>query len=339
MSRIIAISDIHGGCHLLERVLKEVSLTPDDCLVIMGDFIQRGPCNINTLEMIKSLSIRPNTIVLSGNHEHYIQSLLKIEYVKQLDYHLNHIHYGCIIREWIHKYKIKYNTLEDLQGQLSEHCKDDLMFLRNLPKYFIKDQHIFVHAGVNGNLSESSDWDLLTTPEFYLKSHQEDHTIVVGHWPVQNYKKASLSGDYLHDKEKRIIAIDGGYGVKSHGQLNALIVDEGYECIVVDDLEEIHFTQSFEPENHDIVKLDYDDQEFRIIKKETPFSIVEKNSTNEKFKIINDFLEGDFEDYISLFLSVNQRDTGKYIKSVGGYSLIKLNGQVGWVPSHIVKKK
>lgn len=61
-------------------------------------------------------------------------------------------------------------------------------------------------------------------PEFFNQSHKANKYVVVGHWPVVNYSEKAPSNNPVIDKEKKIIAIDGGNAIKEAGQLNAFII-------------------------------------------------------------------------------------------------------------------
>ncbi|MBJ7988242.1 serine/threonine protein phosphatase, partial [Bacillus cereus] len=56
------------------------------------------------------------------------------------------------------------------------------------------------------------------------KSHRADKYVIVGHWPVVNYSEEAPSNNPVIDKNKKIIAIDGGNAIKEAGQLNAFII-------------------------------------------------------------------------------------------------------------------
>lgn len=70
MYRLIAIGDIHGAASQLEEVLASIRLTQDDILIFLGDYIDRGPRIVDTLDIISStIEEFPNTVLLMGNHE------------------------------------------------------------------------------------------------------------------------------------------------------------------------------------------------------------------------------------------------------------------------------
>lgn len=53
--RLIAVSDIHGCVRYLEGLLKKLSFTRRDTLVIVGDSIEKGPKSLETVRFILKL--------------------------------------------------------------------------------------------------------------------------------------------------------------------------------------------------------------------------------------------------------------------------------------------
>lgn len=334
-SRIIVISDIHGGIELLKSLLDKIDYCSDDYLIILGDFIQRGYKNKETLDWIIAISEAEKTYILSGNHEYYLCSILEPEYVERLDYHLKNIHYGCLIREWMTTDMHDLPLLE-LQDILKSNQEKYLNFLRNLPYALEMNNHLFVHGGIRKPYELSDRWDLLSMPEFYKKSHDYEGMVVVGHWPVQNYKPKSLSGEPILDHEKRMIAIDGGFGVKKSGQLNALVIEEDYSFFSIDTLREATLICDVHIENDSIVKLDYLDKSFEMIEKKESFSLVKKMSTGEEFLIKNELLDEDFSDYISYFVNGHRGDSLFIIEVYKDYLLVKKDHEIGWIKKEYV---
>lgn len=60
------VSDLHGHYDLFLKLLKEIELTSDDVLYILGDVIDRGEDSIKLLRYIRN---QPNITMLLGNHE------------------------------------------------------------------------------------------------------------------------------------------------------------------------------------------------------------------------------------------------------------------------------
>ncbi|MEM9227029.1 MAG: metallophosphoesterase [Verrucomicrobiota bacterium] len=63
---MIAIGDVHGCADELEELLELIAPTVDDCLVFLGDILNRGPDSARVIQQVKSLG---NARCLLGNHE------------------------------------------------------------------------------------------------------------------------------------------------------------------------------------------------------------------------------------------------------------------------------
>ena len=53
--RIIAITDIHGECSKLEVLLDKLEIKPEDTIVFMGDYIDRGPDSKGVIDKVISM--------------------------------------------------------------------------------------------------------------------------------------------------------------------------------------------------------------------------------------------------------------------------------------------
>ena len=69
MSRTIAIGDIHGCLPALETLLAEICPAADDEIVILGDYVDRGPQSKEVIDRLIELAGRCRLIPLLGNHE------------------------------------------------------------------------------------------------------------------------------------------------------------------------------------------------------------------------------------------------------------------------------
>lgn len=61
-----AIGDVHGRADLLDRLLRLIRPGPDDVVVTLGDYVDRGP---ESRGVIEQLAGRRDTVSLCGNHE------------------------------------------------------------------------------------------------------------------------------------------------------------------------------------------------------------------------------------------------------------------------------
>ena len=76
--RLIVISDIHGHLDRFKALLKKVRYTPDDYLVILGDFVEKGDQVIDTIHFIEELAQRERVFILMGNCEWALDALLTV---------------------------------------------------------------------------------------------------------------------------------------------------------------------------------------------------------------------------------------------------------------------
>jgi serine/threonine protein phosphatase 1 len=68
-SRTIAIGDIHGCLAALEALLAAIRPQPDDTIVTLGDYVDRGPDCRGVIERLLTLGRQCRLIPLLGNHE------------------------------------------------------------------------------------------------------------------------------------------------------------------------------------------------------------------------------------------------------------------------------
>jgi serine/threonine protein phosphatase 1 len=67
--RTLAIGDIHGCYKALIALLGEVRPQPEDQLVFLGDYVDRGPDSRGVVELLAGQRKRDHTVFLRGNHE------------------------------------------------------------------------------------------------------------------------------------------------------------------------------------------------------------------------------------------------------------------------------
>ncbi|WP_149404020.1 metallophosphoesterase family protein [Dictyobacter arantiisoli] len=65
-----AIGDIHGEVSLLKRLLERLPYRPEDKLIFLGDYVDRGEDSIAVIRTLQALQQEhPRCIFLRGNHE------------------------------------------------------------------------------------------------------------------------------------------------------------------------------------------------------------------------------------------------------------------------------
>jgi serine/threonine protein phosphatase 1 len=207
--RTFAIGDIHGCHYELEQLLAAIAPTPNDQLIFLGDYIDRGPLSNQVIETLIELKRRnKKTICLKGNHEDlFLKFLSQPESEEAALFILNG---GA---QTLGSYA---NPNGDGFLLPSAHAE----FLKSLQTLYETPTHFFVHAGVpNKDLEEidshRDENDLLWIRESFLKSRfQWTKLIVHGHTPCENVE--------IHSRR---INLDTGcvYG----GKLSAIHIESG----------------------------------------------------------------------------------------------------------------
>ena len=192
--RTIVVGDIHGCYEELIRLLAKVQLTDEDCLVSLGDIVDRGADSVKVYDFLKN---RPNTIVLMGNHERK---------------HLNQT--------------LSYSQ-EIVKLQFGQRYDEFLKWVSDLPYYHETESAILVHAAIeNGIPIEQQREEVLcgcTSGEKHLSKRYENTSwseLYSGEKPVIFGHR--VVGDNPLIVEGKVYGIDTG---ACHGaRLTALII-------------------------------------------------------------------------------------------------------------------
>jgi serine/threonine protein phosphatase 1 len=207
--RKIAIGDIHGCSQALEALIRVIDPAPEDLIVPLGDYVDRGPDSRGVIEQMIELVDRCEVVPLLGNHE--LMLLGAIDAAENISFWLQ-----CGGAE----------TLASYGDDLSNIPQFHLAFLRGCRRYHETEGHIFVHANYDPRLSLDEQPDGLLFWEHLMMRPNGTHTIpprhrsgkvaIVGHSPQSNGEILDL-GD--------VICIDT-YCV-GDGWLTALEVETG----------------------------------------------------------------------------------------------------------------
>ncbi|KGP71296.1 metallophosphoesterase family protein [Pontibacillus yanchengensis] len=168
--RYLVVSDIHGEFYKLEEVLQEASFdSKEDQLILLGDYIDRGPYSREVVAKVKELVEKQGAIAIKGNHDDLFIRSKDDEEAMDL-WEMN----GAS------------STLKSYNG-VSEEMKEHREWLENhLRLYYETDQYIFVHAGLEPNvpLNEQKEDTMLWTR--HTETIGLGKTVVHGHTPVHN---------------------------------------------------------------------------------------------------------------------------------------------------------
>lgn len=211
MKRILAISDIHGELELFNELLEKVKYDAgEDQLVLLGDYVDRGPDSKGVLERVVELK-RQGAIVLRGNHDQMMLEAAKGETGAAVNWLRN----GALSTLQSYDASIKGMELPEME-LFWEHVE----FLKETAFYYETDGYIFVHAGVQPGvpLQETDPYLLMWIRDEFHRGYSGEKKVVFGHTPTFKLRETDDCSVYFGDN--RIIGIDGGafYG----GQLNCL---------------------------------------------------------------------------------------------------------------------
>lgn len=150
MSRILAISDIHGHHEGVELLLREAAYHPQaDQLFLLGDYIDKDPVTWGALSYIRQL-VQDGARAIMGNLDQWLAGQCgKKETV-------------CLTRA-------------------------DFQLIEQLPLYIEHDAFLFVHAGIRPGVSLQAQQtvDLLSIRQEFWESRERFQPIVVfGHTPT-----------------------------------------------------------------------------------------------------------------------------------------------------------
>lgn len=197
-ARLIAIGDIHGEVHKLNKLIDKLSLKQDDTVVFLGDYVDRGYHSRDVINQLLKLSKFCHCEFFLGNHEF---NLLKAKQVDSyaMDFFMT---YGGV------------QTI-DSYGSFDNIFKEHANFFKSLKPYYLTKDYLFVHAGVRPDkqLEEQEIEDLLFIRDNFIYNEPIiEQKVVFGHTPFETP---------MIEKDK--IGIDTGCGKEPDAPLTAFI--------------------------------------------------------------------------------------------------------------------
>ena len=194
---IYAIGDIHGCLEPLRELLAQLRVGPQDELVFLGDYIDRGPDSKGVLDYLVA-ERKPNWHLLRGNHEQMLLNCLgQPNPVAASNWLLNGGHQTL----QSHMPKEKHDEIrgEGVRELLLPYLPQSHVELLNaLPLTYETPEYFFCHAGINLDkpLSAQEADDLLWIRRKFLDDPRPTPKLVVhGHTPVE---KVDLSRDRIN---------------------------------------------------------------------------------------------------------------------------------------------
>lgn len=230
MKRILAISDIHGMFDEFIEMLHKVNYNPEnDQLILLGDYVDRGPKSKDVIECIMHLVQEQGAIALKGNHDDMFVKHVVNDLEEDSFRHMKNG--GLTTFQSYYCRELEFSALPEAKKYVKENFWHHIEFLKDLPYYFETVDYIFVHAGINPDYDdwkETPERDLLWIRDaFFNRELQIAKKVVFGHTICMKFHGTY---DVWFGRDK--IGIDGGcvYGY----QLNCLEINgEGIKTYVV----------------------------------------------------------------------------------------------------------
>jgi serine/threonine protein phosphatase 1 len=160
------VGDIHGCLKSLQRLLEKIDPAPDEEVVFIGDYIDRGPQAREVVEYLLALPFR--CVFLLGNHEQMLLEFLQGE------------------NEEVFLLNGGTATLRSYGGDADNIPASHLHFFRTLLHKYETPDFLFVHAGIRPMvpLEQQELKDLIwIRQEFYSFVGKFPKPVVFGHTP------------------------------------------------------------------------------------------------------------------------------------------------------------
>lgn len=131
MKRTFVIGDIHGGLRALQQVLQKASVTKNDLLIFLGDYVDGWSESAQTIEFIIGLASEQSCLFIKGNHDLWTEEWLRN---------------GNAENRWLfsggEETKKSYEVVNE-----ADRLKH-LRFFEQMKMYHVDEQNrLFIHAG------------------------------------------------------------------------------------------------------------------------------------------------------------------------------------------------
>lgn len=345
--RAIVISDIHGHLEHLIKMIDAVELQAEDYLIILGDYVNRGPKSYETLQYMMRLCERPKTYILKGNHESFMERPLREDdHIGEIIEFLKTDPYETLWHAFAKKSQYDFYGCDDPESfrrHLLTTFSKELKHLQERPILMYFDDFLFVHGGYHKDFSVEEDETRFLKYDFFdQESGVQDRPVIVGHFPACILRDDILSNKPYFNEHKNIITIDGGLGVKGTGELNALIIEKDSQVIKysnqqINDFEEVVVTRSHTFEEEVPVYVHWPNKEFKIIEKGPEMTLCKHCKSNKEFRVFNGLLDETEDEsklkieFANTFLNLEAGTRVKKYKVFSDCVLVKHNDVFGWI--------
>lgn len=347
--RLIAISDIHGRLDMLERILEKTAFSSADTLVIDGDLIERGPDSLGVVRKVLQLMKGGNVFSTLGNVDLQIVRAVfenRFLYGGSLQEYLSW-QKGSVVLQMLREIAPEFEPGDDpspLLPAVREQFHAEWELLANAPAMLRAGKFLFVHGGLTNPdpeiCAQGDAWSLLKNDCYLDHACRSERWQVVGHWPVTLYRSAYPDCSPVIDREKKVICIDGGCGIKPFSQLNALIIpdieQEDFSFAWANTLP-VFVSPFKQSAGERSVFIKWPDNYVHILEQTEFLSYIEHPASGAKLWVPTEYLWGDedetrVDDVTDYLLPVEKGEAVYLVKKLPGRFLCKKeDGRVGWI--------
>jgi serine/threonine protein phosphatase 1 len=217
-----AVGDVHGRYDLLAPLLERLLLT-DDPIVLVGDYINKGPDSAAVLRLLKQATDTGQVIALRGNHEELLLRYM-IRPRVLTDMFLSYGG-GATLQSFgiacdlpltdERKMSGVRNQLRDALGELTS-------WLETLPFLYTSGNVSVLHAGADPQTALAAQFTPLFCwghPMFHKTARPDGQWIAHGHQPVSavSVKERRIALDTQADQSGTLSAVHIAHGAVTLG--------------------------------------------------------------------------------------------------------------------------
>jgi len=178
MGHLFVVGDIHGCARELEVLLGALPLGPEDTIVFVGDYVDRGPASMDVVRTLLELqrNEKARTVCLKGNHEDML-----LAYMGYPGHHGEAFMYNGGDATLASYGVSPWLSGSDLANALPA---DHLGFLCCLEKMYLAPPFLITHAGIDPerSLADQREKDLFWIRERFIEHpHRLPYTVCFGH--------------------------------------------------------------------------------------------------------------------------------------------------------------
>jgi serine/threonine protein phosphatase 1 len=180
--RTLALGDVHGCFTALEALMDAVAIEPEDRLIALGDYIDRGPNSFAVVEWLVRRKQTGGVVSLRGNHE---QMLLRAREDRR--HFESWLSYGGNETLKSYSHRLGGGELTDIPGEHWQFFEETLL-------WWEAETHFFVHANAYPDLPLADQPEsMLLWEKFHgAPPHASGKVMVCGHTPQKSGRPLNL---------------------------------------------------------------------------------------------------------------------------------------------------